>query len=641
MKSGARNAGLSCGLILGIGLATQASGEGLVRTPWELHEGKAASAREFTVPQMMEADGLVKAVVEHYSPGGPREIPRLNTLLENPRAGSTAEQDYYGVVFSMAVVPDEGTDGWTRLQEAPGVALMDRRSSMPCRGGVDYTYFQTFVSVPAGATVELFEIDLADMDDAIRVSVFPHDRDDTAFNPDRHVPLRTPKTANLKDAITPGTTNRIVLTLVDICGGGNKLGKADVRMALAGEGAAVVEVSTAAPRGEPEPTPAQCPAPAAAVPAATVSHGAWEMHHGQAAFAVPGLKWLSDSPDMPRIRYFRNLFSRAEVPAIGDDGWEPAPDSRIIGFNPGSSAEMRALGCLGGLDYTYFQTFVTVPEGSSVSDFRIAFEGMDDASRVSIARRGADGAWSEPQDVAGSYVFVGETRRANLSDLVKQAGYYRVVVSQVDMCPPGNTLNAATITLNGSVVQGTGVATADCPATVVPAAVVREAKGYFRLTNLAYEAEDRCFEGNRLADDAYIRGAAFLDRCQNVSGQYWQAVPWNDEQFLLKTMFQGEERCFEASRIAESATLGGAGHMAACSGAGNQLWTAVPAPGHEGYLSLKTRLSGEELCLVGNRPGDSAPVGGGAYLAACASTNAEMWKILDGALIDRIPEGRL
>lgn len=52
---------------------------------------------------------------------------------------------------------------------------------------------------------------------------------------------------------------------------------------------------------------------------------------------------------------------------------------------------------------------------------------------------------------------------------------------------------------------------------------------YYRLQNQA-GGSDACLEGNRVADGAYLGGGAFLDRCNNVSGQFWRvggAVPVN------------------------------------------------------------------------------------------------------------------
>ncbi len=44
-------------------------------------------------------------------------------------------------------------------------------------------------------------------------------------------------------------------------------------------------------------------------------------------------------------------------------------------------------------------------------------------------------------------------------------------------------------------------------------------------TTLFLEAENKCYEGNSQAPEAVLAGAAFMDDCQDVTGQLWQLVP--------------------------------------------------------------------------------------------------------------------
>lgn len=46
--------------------------------------------------------------------------------------------------------------------------------------------------------------------------------------------------------------------------------------------------------------------------------------------------------------------------------------------------------------------------------------------------------------------------------------------------------------------------------------------GWYRLQNL-FRGEGECLEGNQAASDVHS-GAAFMDKCQNVSGQSWKLV---------------------------------------------------------------------------------------------------------------------
>ncbi|MEM7336252.1 MAG: AbfB domain-containing protein, partial [Chloroflexota bacterium] len=51
-----------------------------------------------------------------------------------------------------------------------------------------------------------------------------------------------------------------------------------------------------------------------------------------------------------------------------------------------------------------------------------------------------------------------------------------------------------------------------------------ELPGYYRLSSVFQEADNKCLEGNRLAPESVKEGAAFMDNCLNVTGQYWKFV---------------------------------------------------------------------------------------------------------------------
>ena len=47
--------------------------------------------------------------------------------------------------------------------------------------------------------------------------------------------------------------------------------------------------------------------------------------------------------------------------------------------------------------------------------------------------------------------------------------------------------------------------------------------GEFLLTTQFRKAEGECLEGNQI--NGSLDGAAFMDSCQNVTGQLWMALP--------------------------------------------------------------------------------------------------------------------
>jgi len=124
-----------------------------------------------------------------------------------------------GPVFSAAVTPPVGDPGWVSAPNGETIDLFIP-SIIPapfCRVVVDYTYFQTVVTVPLNMNVLQFNLDfLGRLDDFLRVTVF-----NSAY-PNGVVPPRTtlsyfnPTTGDFANYIVPGE-NRIVVTLADNC----------------------------------------------------------------------------------------------------------------------------------------------------------------------------------------------------------------------------------------------------------------------------------------------------------------------------------------------------------------------------------------------------------------------------------------
>ena len=151
-------------------------------------------------------------------------------------------------------------------------------------------------------------------------------------------------------------------------------------------------------------------------------------------------------------------YAVATVPPPADGAWFAAPDPDIIAFSIPSRVCFAPITCFGYGDFTYFQTFVDVPANVVVSTFTIAFNGMDDGSRVTIYNSANPAGLVIP----GSYVFLGGSGTADLAAFVRSGEVNRVVVTQVDDCCSANNLRSAQVVLNGEVVH-TGCDTdADC-----------------------------------------------------------------------------------------------------------------------------------------------------------------------------------
>ena len=159
---------------------------------------------------------------------------------------------------------------------------------------------------------------------------------------------------------------------------------------------------------------------------------------------------------------------------------------------------------------------------------------------------------------------------------------------------------------------------------VVAPGFTPDAAAYYTLQTLFSEQVDECFEGNRFDPASTLEGAAFMDSCQNVTGQQWKFVPDVGGYYRMQTRFlEDEDKCLEGNQLDSSSTLGGAAFMDDCGNYSGQLWSIVPVG--EGTFRLKTLFQGETKCLEGNRVGANSTLGGGAFMAECGDFSGQIW----------------
>ncbi len=121
--------------------------------------------------------------------------------------------------YDWSSIPAATDAGWQN-HTPPNISFDDPSTlcgtSCDCLDGGDFTYFQTSFTVPNGLTVSSLEVNIVDVDDGVRVTLFNSaypsgvsPRDAYAFHP-------TGRASNLGSYVRSGT-NRIVLTHVDDC----------------------------------------------------------------------------------------------------------------------------------------------------------------------------------------------------------------------------------------------------------------------------------------------------------------------------------------------------------------------------------------------------------------------------------------
>ena len=190
-----------------------------------------------------------------------------------------------------------------------------------------------------------------------------------------------------------------------------------------------------------------------AVSAQAQTRTPWQMHNGLEVTGSNPLGLVAFSC-VPAIHGDICEYDVATIPPTLDGGWGPAPDPDIIDFSIPSRVCSAPITCWVYGDFTYFQTLVEIPANVIVTEFTIAFSGMDDGSRVTIFNSTYPAGFVIP----GSYVFLGGSGTTDLESLVVSGEVNRVVITQVDDCCSENNLRSAIVRLNGEVVTATRAA---------------------------------------------------------------------------------------------------------------------------------------------------------------------------------------
>ena len=73
-----------------------------------------------------------------------------------------------------------------------------------------------------------------------------------------------------------------------------------------------------------------------------------------------------------------------------------------------------------------------------------------------------------------------------------------------------------------------------------------DTNAWYRLKT-QFRGEGECLEGNQAGSNVKS-GAAFMDKCQDVTGQLWKFEDAGNGYYRLKTKFRGEGECLEGNQ---------------------------------------------------------------------------------------------
>ena len=227
--------------------------------------------------------------------------------------------------------------------------------------------------------------------------------------------------ASTRCACVAGTTRHCYDGAAGTEGVGNCHGGTQTCMAASGAsgwGACVGEVTTAC------------------VPCITASGTPWQMHRASGPVCFGRTFSVHGDP---------GEYALASIPAETDAAWTAVGSSNIA-FYASSSLCGTACTCSNGGEFTFFQTFFTVPAGYAVSNFFVRIGSVDDGVRITVFNSRFPGGVVDP----GSYVLLGGS--GTTTDL---AGYLatgrnRIVLTHIDDCCSARSIDGVSITVNGS-----------------------------------------------------------------------------------------------------------------------------------------------------------------------------------------------
>ena len=141
-----------------------------------------------------------------------------------------------------------------------------------------------------------------------------------------------------------------------------------------------------------------------------------------------------------------------------------------------------------------------------------------------------------------------------------------------------------------------------------------------------------CLESNEASSDAHA-GGAFMDNCQDVSGQTWTFEPVAEGYYRLLSEWRGQDECLE-SNGPDSPVHNGASFMDSCRDVTGQFWKPVRERGQQ--YRLQSMDGGDARCLEANEASSSLH-DGAAFMDACQNVTGQLWRIVD---IDARAAGR-
>ena len=164
-------------------------------SPWKMHNGKG-------VMQLQGSDGSI----QQRKPGDPSG-------------------------YKYLTIPASGDAGWkaAKVDSKGNINFTPVSIVKDCYKQIDFTYFETYVDVPANMKIDKFVVTFGKADDGARAYVFNSKHPKGAYAEGKDILINgAPVTGDLRNFVVAGERNRIVIAQFDICPPGNNLTGANI-----------------------------------------------------------------------------------------------------------------------------------------------------------------------------------------------------------------------------------------------------------------------------------------------------------------------------------------------------------------------------------------------------------------------------
>lgn len=298
-----------------------------------------------------------------------------------------------------------------------------------CQEQFDVSYFQAFLTIPKGSRLTAASVHIDEVDDYARVYVFNKSNPKGKYYQEHDLlPPGAQQGADFELKATDfvvGEPNRIVIVQIDFCAPGNTLRNAKIEI----NGGEV---------------------PAASAP---LKLDPWQISRAKDIVALANGVQIRTASILDQ--------ASKTIPAQNAKDWLLVKDSKeaSITVEPQTGQErlkfdirsrLKTGECNKKLDFTYFQTFVTVPPKFTLTKAQVVMPIVDDYARVYVYTP-ADSKtpqFNPAGDVISPDRKKGETP-LDISKYLKAGQKSRIVIVHVDHCAPGSTLFNAFITVEG------------------------------------------------------------------------------------------------------------------------------------------------------------------------------------------------